>query len=49
MNYRAQATEQMGFADCSYFEGSSSAGFSPIAPPLVTGTQRLIDTQLAQV
>lgn len=48
-NYRAQATEQMGFADCSYFEGSSSTGFAPVAPPVVTGTQLLSDTQLAQV
>ncbi|XP_017268188.2 carbohydrate-responsive element-binding protein-like isoform X2 [Kryptolebias marmoratus] len=48
MNYRAQPTEQTGFADCSYFESSSSAAFAPVTSPVVTTPQLLIDTQLAQ-
>ncbi|XP_037543521.1 carbohydrate-responsive element-binding protein-like isoform X2 [Nematolebias whitei] len=48
INYRAQPTEQTGFTDCSYFESSSSATFAPVPSPVVTTTQLLIDTQLAQ-
>ncbi|XP_076607574.1 carbohydrate-responsive element-binding protein [Chaetodon auriga] len=48
MNYRSQPTEQTGFADCSYFESSSSTQFAPVPSPVVTTSQLLIDTQLAQ-
>ncbi|XP_047462157.1 carbohydrate-responsive element-binding protein-like [Mugil cephalus] len=48
MNYRGQPTEQTGFADCGYFESSSSSAFAPVPSPVVTAPQLLIDTQLAQ-
>lgn len=49
MNYRGQPTEQTGFADCGYFECTSSAEFAPVPSPVVTAPQLLIDPQLAQV
>uniref|UniRef100_A0A3Q4HDF5 Carbohydrate-responsive element-binding protein-like n=1 Tax=Neolamprologus brichardi TaxID=32507 RepID=A0A3Q4HDF5_NEOBR len=49
MNNRPQPTEHTGFADCSYFESSSSAAFAPVPSPVATAPQLLIDTQLAQV
>lgn len=49
MNYRGQPSEQAGFADCGYFESSSSGAFAPVPSPVVTTPQLLIDTQLAQV
>lgn len=49
MNNRGQPTEHTGFADCSYFESSSSAAFAPVPSPVATAPQLLIDTQLAQV
>ncbi|XP_067463583.1 carbohydrate-responsive element-binding protein-like isoform X3 [Thunnus thynnus] len=48
MNYRGQPTEQTGFADCGYFESSSSVAFAPVTSPVVTTPQLLIDTQLTQ-
>ncbi|XP_030602161.1 carbohydrate-responsive element-binding protein isoform X2 [Archocentrus centrarchus] len=48
MNIRGQPTEHPGFADCSYFESSSSTAFAPVPSPVVTAPQLLIDTQLAQ-
>ncbi|XP_032388579.1 carbohydrate-responsive element-binding protein isoform X2 [Etheostoma spectabile] len=48
MNYRGQPTEQIGFADCGFFESSSSSAFGPLPPPVVTTPQLLLDTQLAQ-
>ncbi|XP_035767344.1 carbohydrate-responsive element-binding protein-like isoform X1 [Neolamprologus brichardi] len=48
MNNRPQPTEHTGFADCSYFESSSSAAFAPVPSPVATAPQLLIDTQLAQ-
>ncbi|KAF1378882.1 hypothetical protein PFLUV_G00195110 [Perca fluviatilis] len=48
MNYRGQPTEQIGFADCGYFESSSSTAFAPLPSPVVTTPQLLLDTQLAQ-
>uniref|UniRef100_UPI0037E8C12C carbohydrate-responsive element-binding protein n=1 Tax=Semicossyphus pulcher TaxID=241346 RepID=UPI0037E8C12C len=48
MNYRGQPSEQTGFADCGYFESSSSTAFAPAPSPVVTTPQLLIDTQLAQ-
>ncbi|XP_028277099.1 carbohydrate-responsive element-binding protein isoform X2 [Parambassis ranga] len=48
MNYRGQPAEQTGFADCGYFESSSSTAFAPVPSPVVTAPQLLIDTQLAQ-
>ncbi|XP_040908422.1 carbohydrate-responsive element-binding protein-like isoform X2 [Toxotes jaculatrix] len=48
MNYRGQPTEQTGFADCGYFESSSSTAFAPVPSPVVTAPQLLIDSQLAQ-
>uniref|UniRef100_UPI003AB0677B carbohydrate-responsive element-binding protein n=1 Tax=Centroberyx gerrardi TaxID=166262 RepID=UPI003AB0677B len=48
MNYRGQPSEQAGFADCGYFESSSSGAFAPVPSPVVTTPQLLIDTQLAQ-
>ncbi|XP_035522491.1 carbohydrate-responsive element-binding protein-like isoform X1 [Morone saxatilis] len=48
MNYRGQPTEQTGFADCGYFESTSSTEFAPVPSPVVTAPQLLIDTQLAQ-
>ncbi|XP_059207467.1 carbohydrate-responsive element-binding protein-like isoform X2 [Centropristis striata] len=48
MNYRGQPTEQTGFADCGYFESSSSTAYAPLPSPVVTAPQQLIDTQLAQ-
>ncbi|XP_036975419.1 carbohydrate-responsive element-binding protein-like isoform X2 [Acanthopagrus latus] len=48
MNYRGQPTEQTGFADCGYFECTSSAEFAPVPSPVVTAPQLLIDPQLAQ-
>lgn len=49
MNYRGQPTEQIGFADCGYFESPSSTEFAPAPSPVVTAPQLLIDTQQAQV
>lgn len=49
INYRGQPAEQTGFADCGYFETSSSTAFAPVPSPVVTAPQLLIDTQLAQV
>lgn len=49
MNYRGQPAEQAGFADCSYFESTSSIEFAPAPSPVVTAPQLLIDNQLAQV
>uniref|UniRef100_A0A671TR49 Carbohydrate-responsive element-binding protein-like n=1 Tax=Sparus aurata TaxID=8175 RepID=A0A671TR49_SPAAU len=48
MNCRGQPTEQTGFADCGYFECTSSAEFAPVPSPVVTAPQLLIDPQLAQ-
>ncbi|XP_040005787.1 carbohydrate-responsive element-binding protein-like isoform X2 [Xiphias gladius] len=48
MNYRGQPTEQTGFADCGYFQSSSSTAFAPVPSPVVTAPQLLIDSQLAQ-
>uniref|UniRef100_A0A8P4G6Z8 MLX interacting protein like n=1 Tax=Dicentrarchus labrax TaxID=13489 RepID=A0A8P4G6Z8_DICLA len=48
MNYRGQPTEQTGFADCGYFESTSSTEFASVPSPVVTTPQLLIDTQLAQ-
>ncbi|XP_069003105.1 carbohydrate-responsive element-binding protein isoform X1 [Embiotoca jacksoni] len=48
MNYRGQPTEQTGFADCGYFESSSSTAFAPVPSAVVTTPQLFIDTQLAQ-
>uniref|UniRef100_A0A667ZYS1 Carbohydrate-responsive element-binding protein-like n=1 Tax=Myripristis murdjan TaxID=586833 RepID=A0A667ZYS1_9TELE len=48
MNYRGQPSEQAGFADCGYFESSSSGTFAPVPSPVVTTPQLVIDTQLAQ-
>uniref|UniRef100_A0A3Q0RZF2 MLX interacting protein like n=1 Tax=Amphilophus citrinellus TaxID=61819 RepID=A0A3Q0RZF2_AMPCI len=44
MNIRGQPTEHPGFADCSYFESSSSTAFAPVPSPVVTAPQLLIDT-----
>ncbi|XP_023274078.1 carbohydrate-responsive element-binding protein-like isoform X1 [Seriola lalandi dorsalis] len=48
MNYRGQSSEQTGFADCGYFESSSSTAFAPVPSPVVPAPQLLIDSQLAQ-
>ncbi|XP_065818954.1 carbohydrate-responsive element-binding protein-like isoform X2 [Labrus bergylta] len=48
MNFRGQPTEQTAFADCGYFESSSSTAFAPVPSPVVATPQLLIDTQLAQ-
>uniref|UniRef100_A0A8C5HCM1 Carbohydrate-responsive element-binding protein-like n=1 Tax=Gouania willdenowi TaxID=441366 RepID=A0A8C5HCM1_GOUWI len=48
MNYRSQSTEQTDFADCGYFESSSSTSFSAVPPPVETVQQQLIDTQMPQ-
>ncbi|KAM7374769.1 hypothetical protein PAMP_007409 [Pampus punctatissimus] len=48
MNYRGQPSEQTGFADCGYFENSSSIAFAPVPSPVVSTPQLLIDTQLTQ-
>ncbi|KAM3868965.1 carbohydrate-responsive element-binding protein [Diretmus argenteus] len=48
MNYRVQPPEETGFADCGYFESSSSGEFAPVSSPGVTTPQLLVDTQLAQ-
>ncbi|XP_061596111.1 carbohydrate-responsive element-binding protein-like isoform X2 [Cololabis saira] len=48
MNYRGHPSEQTGFADCSYFESSSSSTFAPVPSFVETSPQLLIDTQLAK-
>ncbi|KAM6906843.1 carbohydrate-responsive element-binding protein isoform 2-T2 [Xenentodon cancila] len=48
MNYRGHPSEQTGFADCSYFESSSSSTFAPVPSSVETTPQLLIDTQLAK-
>ncbi|XP_056140442.1 carbohydrate-responsive element-binding protein-like isoform X2 [Lampris incognitus] len=48
MSYRGQPSEQTDFADCGYFEGSSSAAFGPACGPAVTTAQLLVDTRLSQ-
>lgn len=49
MNYRGQSSEQTAFADCSYFENSSSTTFAPVPSSVETTPQLLIGAQLAQV
>ncbi|XP_041656556.1 carbohydrate-responsive element-binding protein-like isoform X2 [Cheilinus undulatus] len=48
VNYRGQPTEQTTFADCGYYESSSSTAFAPVPSSVVTTSQLLIDTQLTQ-
>ncbi|XP_035482537.1 carbohydrate-responsive element-binding protein-like isoform X1 [Scophthalmus maximus] len=48
MTYRGQPVEQTGFADCGYFQSSSSTAFAPVPSPVVTAPQLLIDSQLDQ-
>lgn len=49
MSYRGQPLEQAGYADCGYFESSSSEAFPSVPTSGVTAPQLHIDTQLAQV
>ncbi|XP_038565653.1 carbohydrate-responsive element-binding protein-like [Micropterus salmoides] len=48
MSYRGQPTEQTAFADCGYYDSSTSTAFAPLPSPVVTTPQLLINTQLAQ-
>ncbi|XP_035034621.2 carbohydrate-responsive element-binding protein-like isoform X2 [Hippoglossus stenolepis] len=48
MNCTDQPMEQTGFADCGYFQSSSSTAFAPVPSPVVTAPQLLMDSQLAQ-
>ncbi|KAM8834941.1 carbohydrate-responsive element-binding protein isoform 1-T1 [Synchiropus picturatus] len=47
MNFRGQPTETSGFADCGYFESSSTVEFAPVPPEAMT-PQLVIDNQLTQ-
>lgn len=49
MNYRGQTTEHTGFADCSYFENSSSTTFTAVPSAVVSAPPPLIDSQPTQV
>ncbi|XP_008331021.1 carbohydrate-responsive element-binding protein [Cynoglossus semilaevis] len=48
MNYRGQTTEHTGFADCSYFENSSSTTFTAVPSAVVSAPPPLIDSQPTQ-
>ncbi|XP_034462057.1 carbohydrate-responsive element-binding protein-like isoform X3 [Hippoglossus hippoglossus] len=48
MNCTDQPMEQTDFADCGYFQSSSSTAFAPVPSPVVTAPQLLMDSQLAQ-
>ncbi|XP_062261595.1 carbohydrate-responsive element-binding protein-like isoform X3 [Platichthys flesus] len=48
MNCTDQAMAHTGFADCGYFQSSSSTAFAPVPSPVVTAPQLLLDSQLAQ-
>ncbi|XP_060941439.1 carbohydrate-responsive element-binding protein-like isoform X2 [Limanda limanda] len=48
LNCTDQAMEHTSFADCGYFQSSSSTAFAPVPPPVVTDPQLLLDSQLAQ-
>ncbi|XP_031682859.1 carbohydrate-responsive element-binding protein [Oncorhynchus kisutch] len=48
MSYRGQSLEQVAYADCGYFESSSSGAFPSVSSPVVTVPQLHVDTQLAQ-
>ncbi|XP_029028648.1 carbohydrate-responsive element-binding protein-like isoform X2 [Betta splendens] len=48
LSYRAQSSEQTGFTDCDYYGSSSSTPLGPVAFPVVTAPQLLVNTQLAQ-
>ncbi|XP_053297598.1 carbohydrate-responsive element-binding protein-like isoform X2 [Pleuronectes platessa] len=48
MNCTDQAMAHTGFADCGYFQSSSSTAFASVPPTVVTAPQLLLDSQLAQ-
>ncbi|CAB1353078.1 unnamed protein product [Coregonus sp. 'balchen'] len=48
MSYRGQSLEQAAYADCGYFESSSSGTFPSVFSPVVTVPQPHVDTQIAQ-